>query len=223
MAKRLQRTNPNGFSGFTLLEMLVVVAIILVLTAMSVAALSMFGQGSAAKHAARILQSQFYRARQMAASTRVYHFLYIDAVANRMTIFKDNLTAAGAVPRVYDVLTDTLVGDSVELPKGVAFRQLPPGGAAPVGQGIPPALVIAFRPDGSITSYAFPFGAPPPPLRPDNPGPTTGTDLNLWPTAGIAVDLVLAQTDNQGGCIVDWSYPAGKVIKITYSRTIRFP
>lgn len=217
MAKRQNQYGKCIQAGFTLLELIVVVSIILFLTATSIAALSMFGRGSAAKHGARIVDSQLRRARQLAANARVYHFILFDQVNGRMSIYKDTPTAGPAAARFFDLATDTVVGVPVDLPKGVEFKPV----AAGIG-GIPPLLVVAVRPDGSMTSY--PSTSPPPPggpsVRPDLTGPVVDpvpTAMDIWPNGGWPnADLVIRQTNEDSGCVIDWSYPAGKVIKIVY-------
>ncbi len=203
-----KRVARSARAAFTLLELIVVISIIIVLASASVAVLTMFGRGSAAKHGGRIVQSQFYRARQLSASTRVYHFLRIEAFRaattdrlNRMSIHRDNPT--GASPRQYDG-GDALVGTPVDLPKGVDFKVRGTVGA-PQPQGIPDPFILIFRPDGSLGST---------PAKADIPAPAA-----LDPLPGLpdpAGDIILVQQDGAGGCIVDYSLPAGKIMKIIY-------
>lgn len=207
-------------SAFTLLELIVVVSIILVLAGGSIAMLSMFGRGSAVKHGGRIVQSQFYRARQLSASTRVWHFLVIESViganppasvVSRMTIFKDDLNTGNvADQRKWDP-TDDIVGTSVEMPKGAIFKVEGQGTTPGAGAGLPYSaprglLVLAFRPDGSV-------GA-------DTPGGRSDLGTPAYGAQHPVADLVIAQNDNGGGCMIDWSYPAGKVLKILYDPRI---
>lgn len=196
-------TRGQRAAAFTLLELIVVISIIIVLTAGSVAALSTYGRGGACKQAGRIVQSQFYRARQLAASSRFYHFMRIDAAQNRMTIFRDNPNAAGGTPRKYDAATDTMVGTPVDLPKGVDFKIR----AAGSPNGIPDPMWIWFRPDGSLATDPLAGG-----LR---DFAIMAGPFDSWgpePTG----DIVVRQQDGGGACVLDWNAASGKILKIIY-------
>ncbi|MBI5368472.1 MAG: prepilin-type N-terminal cleavage/methylation domain-containing protein, partial [Planctomycetes bacterium] len=123
--------------GFTLLELLIVIAIICVIAGMSVAFLGGFLKGSTCKHGGRILQGQFFKARQLAASKRMNHYLRIESTGQAGTgqlgttlrIFEDtNLNRQFNPPAPPGVAlmagegtangSDNIVGELVSLPRG---------------------------------------------------------------------------------------------------------
>jgi hypothetical protein len=127
-------------AGFTLIELLVVVGIIIIITAMSVGILSGFLKGSICKHGGRILQGQFFKARQLAASKRMYHFLRLETTQERLTtcrIFEDSNLNRQFNPPILALPNEALnaaspdnqVGDVTPLAKGSYVGAGVPGGA----------------------------------------------------------------------------------------------
>lgn len=124
--------------GFTIVEMLVVVTIILAMTAASVSILSVFLRGQKLKQAGKILGAQFLQARQRASSEKSVHFLQIDTVRKSMTLFRDSNAT-----HVFDA-GDERVADEHPLPNGVEFETI---------QGFvssAPVVTVTFFPDGAL-------------------------------------------------------------------------
>ena len=65
----------NSRRGFTLMELLVVIGIILVMTALSIPAISKFMDGQTLQQSGRIMQSAFNEARRSAITSRKPHYL----------------------------------------------------------------------------------------------------------------------------------------------------
>lgn len=92
--QRIQRASARR-GGFTLIEMLVVMAIIVVMTAITIPAMTQFLKGRKLDDSGRIIQSAFNEARRAAITTRKDHFLIIfrEAVPGAVgaTVFKFRL------------------------------------------------------------------------------------------------------------------------------------
>jgi prepilin-type N-terminal cleavage/methylation domain-containing protein len=131
--------------GFTLLELLIVIIVIVLLTAMSVALLSVFFRGQGARQGAMIVTQVLAQAKQEAAKTHKYHFVVFSKPGEDgwMEIHKDNVQMSNGIydgdqnPKTDDL--DPLVPDSfTELPKNVAFER------SPVWIGISPSGYCSF-------------------------------------------------------------------------------
>jgi len=78
MEKAMRRTTAHR--RFTLMELLVVISIIILATAMAVPAVNKFTKGQTLQNAGRLLQSAFNEARRAAITTRRPHFLLFFSV-----------------------------------------------------------------------------------------------------------------------------------------------
>lgn len=171
--------------GFTLTEILVVIAIIAVLAGSSVSILSAFMRNQALRQAGGFLETQFMRARQASTSERAVHFLVLDAGRNSVNLWTD---ADG--DRAFDPASDRPAGAEDLLPKHVRFAPAL-GGSLFNNSGL---AVLTFYPDGSCVL----------------PGPKTVFAPDLG--AGSA-DLVLEQENQTQRLFVDLSPGTGKVCK----------
>jgi len=75
-------------TAFTLVEMLVVIAIIAIVAAMSVVAFAPLMRGQTLSQAASIIQSSIWQARDYAATHRTKATLYLDTEKGKVLIFK---------------------------------------------------------------------------------------------------------------------------------------
>ena len=173
--------------GFTLVEMMVVVVIILVLVTGSISILNVFMRGQSIKQAGRIINSQFMQARQRSTSEKVVYFLEFDGVRNTMKLYKDtNLN------RSLDVGTDEMVGDEHPLPKTIAFETSVAGSM----MALPAPIYVRFYPDGSCI---LPVG-----------------EKTFDPDTALTADLVLMQPGQTHKLYLDISPPSGKLRKMAY-------
>jgi prepilin-type N-terminal cleavage/methylation domain-containing protein len=153
-------------AGFTLIEMLVVVAIIVTLATLTVYLIGGFFKGTAVKEGGRIVSAAFARARQQASTTRKVHFLVFSISDGIMRLHEDTNRNYATVRALEGPSVDKQVGEIVGLPGTVAFDSV--FGATNGGP------YAAFQPDGSVTFF-LPSGAE----APDQTG--------LGPTADIVL------------------------------------
>lgn len=170
----------NG--GFSLVEMMVVVMIILVLVTGSISILSVFMRGQGIKQAGRLVNAQFMQARQRATSEKIVYFLYLDGTRHTMKLYRDtNLS------RSLELATDEMVGDEHPLTKSIEFLTGTPGSLMGLPAG---ATYIRFYPDGSCilpvaeTPYAPDGGVPTADLILHQPGQTHKVYLDINPASG---------------------------------------
>lgn len=148
--------------GFSMVEMLVVVAIILIMVTGSISILSVFMRGQGIKQAGRIIQGQFMNARQKATSEKCVYFLVLDLKKNVMRLYRDTDPDGPTGVKTYDrvlVVTgtdaDTPEGDEHPLPKNIEFASMQSGMGTKCLTSTAPynvagaTYVIAFYPDGT--------------------------------------------------------------------------
>lgn len=120
----------RGRRGFTVVELLVVVGIILVVASVAVASVIPFMKGRKLNSATRTLQAAVMRARSYAATRRTKATMRIFPAENQLVIY-DSIRAAEAAEspddrqytynsQTYDLL-DARAGEPLDLPKGVEF------------------------------------------------------------------------------------------------------
>lgn len=173
--------------GFSLVEMMVVVMIILVLVTGSISILSVFMRGQGIKQAGRLVGAQFMQARQRSTSEKIVYFLVLDGTRHTMKLYKDtNLS------RNLEIGTDEQVGEEHPLTKSVEFET----GVAGMMASAPP-VYIRFYPDGSLI-----LPVPEITYAPDAPLPTA--------------DLILMQPGQTHKVYLDISPAAGKIRKQAY-------
>lgn len=151
-------------SGFTLIEMLVVISIIIVVSTMSLAFLSLFSRGQSVKEGARIVQAAFGECRQMAAAKRQVHFIHFPRYAtntgnvyDRIVYFADSDVVL-ANKGVCNQPNGNGPGDRKEerevfLPKSVQFSDATPPNNSLFNAANQPGTYwpyLCFRPDGTI-------------------------------------------------------------------------
>jgi prepilin-type N-terminal cleavage/methylation domain-containing protein len=110
----------RGASGFTLVELLVVITIVMILLSVSIVFLGGMS-GSAVKSSARIVQSVFMRTAQYATTQRVMFFIVFDKDKSFMSVYEDSDEDGQ-----FSKSKDALVGEVVALSKGVSFSAQPP-------------------------------------------------------------------------------------------------
>ena len=128
--------------GFTLVEMLVVVGIMVLLTSIVVMATVPALRGHSLGAGARLVQAMIYEARTYAATQRCNATLYFDSEERSITLFNSPL----GVP----MFIDNRVQEPEFLPRGVVF-QVPdddPLGIVTRGASTQPHMV--FAPGGSL-------------------------------------------------------------------------
>jgi len=111
----------SGSRGFTLLELLIVIAVMAILLAISIPAFQGFGRGSRAKTALFQLSTTLNLARQMAITTRQnVHIMFPDSA---LTYNATNAQYAFSAYAVYSQ-RDGYVGGWRKLPAGVVFHDM---------------------------------------------------------------------------------------------------
>lgn len=167
--------------GFSLVEMMVVVMIILVLVTGSISILSVFMRGQGIKQAGRLVNAQFMQARQRATSEKIVYFLVLDGTRHTMKTYKDtNLS------RNLEIGIDEQVGDEHPLTKSIEFETSVAGSMMAAA----PPCYIRFYPDGSCIipvpeiTYAPDGGVPTADLILTQPGQTHKLYLDITPAAG---------------------------------------
>ncbi|MCE9584297.1 MAG: type II secretion system GspH family protein [Planctomycetes bacterium] len=196
--------------GFSLVEMLVVVAIILIMVTGSISIMSVFMRGQGIKQAGRIIQGQFMNARQKATSEKTVYFLVFDTQKNVMRLYRDVDPDGPTAPKTYDRVlvlvgadADAQEGDEHPLPKNIEFACNHAGWGSKSLTSTPPynvlgsSFYITFYPDGTcvlpIVEKAY-----------DPDGTSTGT---------TQADLVLVQAGQTSRLFLDIGPSVGKIRK----------
>jgi prepilin-type N-terminal cleavage/methylation domain-containing protein len=132
-------------AGFTLLELLIVITIIVLLATISVALLSALFRGQGVRQAAMLVTQVLAQAKQEAAKTHRYHFVVFSKEGQEgwmeihMDMDNNGMYNGDQDPRTND--PDPLVPESyTELPRMTAFER------APVWIGISPSGYCSFSP-----------------------------------------------------------------------------
>lgn len=196
--------------GFSLVEMLVVVAIILIMVTGSISIMSVFMRGQGIKQAGRIIQGQFMNARQKATSEKTVYFLVFDTQKNVMRLYRDVDPDGPTGPKTYDRLLvlagpdmDAQEGDEHPLPKNIEFACTHAGWTSKSLTSTAPynvlgsAFYITFYPDGTCVLPAVEKAY-------DPDGTSTGTTQS---------DLVLVQQGQTSRLFLDIGPSVGKIRK----------
>jgi len=132
-----EHPTPNPCAGFTLTELLVVVSIIVVVSLMTIPAMTPFFRGQRLRSGARIVQAAFVQARSVAIAHRAIYQIVFDTAQNTMTI--QHAPNRYCYPLGHTDATDVCryFGKSIELPDRVQFSESEP--------------TISFTPSGSTT------------------------------------------------------------------------
>ena len=117
-------------AGFTLLEMLVVIIIVVIMAGVSVALLNVFFRGQGVRQGAMIVANAVAQAKQKAAETHKYHFLIFSPVGKEgwMEVHADkNDDGLYQGDDKFDTVDadPALEGGKVDLPKFVVFDSRP--------------------------------------------------------------------------------------------------
>ncbi|MEK7467398.1 MAG: prepilin-type N-terminal cleavage/methylation domain-containing protein [Planctomycetota bacterium] len=196
-------------AGFSMIEMLVVITIILVLVTGSISILGVFMRGQGLKQGGRIVGTQFMNARQKACSEKCVYFLQFDTAKHVMRLFRDADPDGPAGPKTYDrtLLTtgadaDVQDGDEHPLPNHVEFACSQPWASGIAAKSLTSStpfdvagstFAIAFYPDGSCLLPVSEIG---------------------WDPDGLkTADLMLIQEGQSGRVFVDINPASGKVRK----------
>ncbi|NUN47331.1 MAG: prepilin-type N-terminal cleavage/methylation domain-containing protein [Candidatus Brocadiae bacterium] len=190
-------------AGFTMVEMLVVVAIILILVTSSISILSVFMRGQGIKQAGSILGGHMMRARQLAVAEKVRIFLEIDETKQVVRIWRDvdpdgPTSAAVTYSGVLEKGTDEQVGEEYPLPKNISFDVGPRTAFGTIAAASP--KYITFFPDGTMV---MPAGE-----KTFNP--------NTDPKSTRSADMVLIQNGQAHEVYIDLSPAGGKIRKQAY-------
>ncbi|MBI2931041.1 MAG: prepilin-type N-terminal cleavage/methylation domain-containing protein [Planctomycetes bacterium] len=134
--------------GFTLIEMLVVIVIIVILVGASVAMINVFFRGQGVRQGALIVTQAIAQAKQLAADKRSVHFVVFENKPDggEMRIYQDT-----SAPFKEFTLGDTEIEQRpIGLSKHVRFR----GPFCPAWLGVEPSGYVIFSP-GSISGGGF--------------------------------------------------------------------
>lgn len=198
-------------SGFSMVEMLVVVSIILVMVTGSISVLSVFMRGQGIKQSGKVIGGQFMNARQRATSEKVVYFLVLDTSKQVMRLYKDTDPDGPTLPKTFDrllVLTgadkDTQVGDEHPLPKNVEFA---------CNQAW---STIAAKSLLSTTPYDVPGSTFYISFYPDGTCVLPVADKAYDPDGVATADLILIQNGQTNKLFVDINPASGKIRKQAY-------
>jgi type II secretion system protein H len=138
--RRKRRSSGGGEAGFTLLEIMIVVAMIAIMAAIAVPNFSTVIANSRLKAAARDLYSKVQQARSLAIRDNQTYAIGFDAVNNQMLIFSD-----GGADNNWNTFAGNTTISTIDLNgygSGVTFGG--GGGATAVGGGAIPADGINY-------------------------------------------------------------------------------
>lgn len=197
----------NG--GFSMVEMLVVVSIILVLVTGSISILGVFMRGQGIKQAGRVIGGQFMTARQKATSEKCVYFLVFDTQKQVMRMYRDTDPDGPTLPKTYDrvlvttgVDKDTQEGDEHPLPKNIEFACAQTGIAGKAMTSTAPhstpgsSFWISFYPDGTCVLPA--------------------AEKTYDPDTAGTADLILVQNGQTNKLFMDINPASGKIRKQAY-------
>lgn len=110
-------------AGFTLMEMLVVVIIVVLLAGVTVALMGQFLRGQGIRSAANLVSASVMQTKQSSAETRLLHFLKFENQPDGVGLMKTlEDTNGNKLPDTGDREVDS---KPLTLPKGVYFKQCP--------------------------------------------------------------------------------------------------
>jgi len=182
-------------AGFTLVELLVVVSIVIITLSISVVFLQQFFKRNAVKYSAQIVQGIFRKTAQFAVTERRMYFIAFDKEKSFMSIYEDGKYEEGGeefeADNEFDKSKDTQIGETVALGKGVSFSD-----KAPLFKSEEP--YIGFRPNGSLV---LPDGV---------------SDLSLKKPEEENADIILEQKGKLGKMYLDFTITTGRIIKTIY-------
>lgn len=170
------RMKSTGSSrAFTLMELMVVIGIIMIMTALSIPAISKFMDGQKLQQSARVMQSSFNEARRAAITQRARNVLvfFREEDPGRPGFFRWGTRRYRERVGYDGEAQYLLAGAQFELESGTSTGSGPPGATATVGRlaGIPIPVFDGLPPEDDVAL----FGAQ---RRPSQPAP--GTTSWLW-------------------------------------------
>lgn len=199
----------NG--GFSMVEMLVVVTIILVLVTGSISILGVFMRGQGIKQSGRVIGGQFMNARQKSTSEKCVYFLVFDTSKQVMRLYRDTDPDGPTLPKTYDrtllvagVDKDTQEGDEHPLPKNIEF------GCAQAWAGIAGKCMTSTAPynvPGSTFWVSF---------YPDGTCVMPAAEKTYDPDTAGTADIILVQNGQTNKLFVDINPASGKIRKQAY-------
>ncbi|MFA5793942.1 MAG: prepilin-type N-terminal cleavage/methylation domain-containing protein [Candidatus Brocadiia bacterium] len=177
---------PRKSSGFTLIELLVVMAIIAI--AATIAWMSI-PTSNAVKRAGNIVSTVFMKASTLAISERAVYFISFDKEKSLMSIYRNAEEDETEGEEKLDKKTDIIVGEQIQLPKGVKFSK-----TTPLFQQT--ETYVGFRPSGMMF---LPQGV---------------ADKGLNPPG--EADIILEQENKTGKMYIDYTILTGRVRRIVF-------
>lgn len=125
VGRQISRLSGSGTSGFTLVEMLVVIGIILVVAVVSLPAITSLSKSSSRRTAVSLTMAALDQTRGLALARSAAHYLvFADADPAWPERYRNR--AFGIFEETYEPQTETyhrlLVGAWTQLPDGVAFK-----------------------------------------------------------------------------------------------------
>ncbi|KAF0245306.1 MAG: hypothetical protein FD180_1711 [Planctomycetota bacterium] len=196
----------NG--GFSMVEMLVVVTIILVLVTGSISILGVFMRGQGIKQAGRVISGQFMNARQKSSSEKCVYFLVFDSSKQVLRLYRDNDPDGPTGPKTYDrtlitsgVDKDIQEGDEHPLPKNVQI------GCNQAWASISSKCLTSTAPfnvPGSTFWISF---------YPDGTLVLPAAEKTYDPDVALTSDLILVQDGQTSKLYIDINPASGKIRK----------
>lgn len=195
--------------GFTMIEMLVVITIILVLVTGSISVLGVFMRGQGLKQAGHIVNGQFMNARQRATSEKCVYFLLFDPQKQVMRLYRDVDPDRPGGPKAFDRVlvlagpdADVQEGEEHPLPNHVEFACNQAWAA-----GIDSKSILSSKPFSS-GGAAFWVG-----FYPDGTCVLPASELPYDPDKNASADIILVQSGQTARVYLDINTASGKVRK----------
>lgn len=191
--------------GFTLMELLIVLAIMMIVAGLTVGIVSGMFKDQGVKMGGRRIKMAFGKANQLAVTQRHTHFIVFDTDNSALIIYKKTIVTDEdryETNKIYEPAEDTeQVEEAIFLPKKVGFEteNIPAGSLFSLyGSG---PVYLAFCSDGSIR---LPEGVYDKPLNLSDTGVPT------------SADIILKHERHAGRMFLDFASYTAKIVKMVY-------